>query len=189
MDIKDKKIYVVLSDSGSMVSKMLRWFTKAKYNHVSLSLKEDLSEMYSFGRRWKYYAFYGGFVKETPYTGAFGIYPKAEIAVFPLPVTESQYEEIQTRLNEMYTQRKKYKYSWLGLFMVLFHKRLRRKRHYYCSEFVREMLVQFGVVNEGAFPNVTIPNDFLHIFGEERIYEGQYRDYTPPFLEKERQAV
>ena len=47
------RIYVVLSDSGSVVSKLLRLFTKAKYNHVSLSLREDLSEMYSFGRRWK----------------------------------------------------------------------------------------------------------------------------------------
>ena len=193
MSIKDRGIYIVLSDSGSAISKILRLFTKAKYNHVSISVKEDLSEMYSFGRRWKYYAFYGGFVRETPYTGVFGVFPKAEIAVFPLSVTEMQCEGIKTRLNEMYAQRKKYKYSWLGVFMVPFRKKLNRKRHYYCSEFVRKILLEFGVMKEEEFPAVTTPNDFLHILNGKQTYEGKYRDYmvAPPETEREeeKQAV
>lgn len=175
---KQRNIYVVVSDSGSRISKILRIFTKAKYNHVSLALREDLQEMYSFGRRWKYYAFYGGFIKETPYTGVFGVYPKADIVVFPFDVTETQYKEISARIEDMYRRKKHYKYSWLGLFMLLFHKKVKRKHYYYCSEFVQEILTQFSVVEEGIFPLVTKPHEFLHIFQGKQTYVGRYRDYA-----------
>lgn len=186
---KTKKIYVVVSDSGSRISKILRWFTKAKYNHVSLALQEDLQEMYSFGRRWKYYAFYGGFVKETPYTGVFGVYPNVEIVVLPFEVTESQYQEIYAHIEKMYGKRKRYKYSWLGLFMLLFHKRVKRKYYYYCSEFVQDVLTRFGVVEEGVFPAVTKPHEFLHIFQGRQTYVGKYRDYTILQDGEEKKAV
>lgn len=180
---------MVVSDSGSRVSKMLRWFTKAKYNHVSLALDESLQEMYSFGRRWKYYAFYGGFVKETAYMGVFGAYPNTDIVLIPFDVTETQYQAICAYVQGMYQRRKSYKYSWLGLFMVLFRKQLKRKRHYYCSEFVRDILVRFSVAKEEDFPTVITPNDFLHIFGDKKTYVGKYRDYLTESFEVTKKAV
>ena len=183
-----RNIYVVVSDSGSRISKILRLFTKAKYNHVSISLEEDLSEMYSFGRRWKYYAFYGGFVKETPYTGVFGLFPDAKIVVLPFAVTEAQYDAICLHIKDMYAQRKRYGYSWLGIFAGLFGKKLKRKHHYICSGFVEEVLTKFGVVSEEELACVLAPNDFLHKFGERKIYEGRYRDYAI-IPKEEKQAV
>ena len=50
-----KNVYVVVSQSGTMPSRVLRKITGAPYNHVSVSLRADLKQMYSFGRRYKYY--------------------------------------------------------------------------------------------------------------------------------------
>ena len=185
-NLKNKTIYVVLSDSGSIVSKLLRLFTKAKYNHVSLSVREDLSEMYSFGRRWKYWPFYGGYVKETPYTGVFSVFPKAEIAVLPFAVTDSQYEKIKEYLEEMYAVRRYFTYSWKGIFWAAFHKKCKRKYYYFCSEFVQEILEKFQVVAQGELPEIATPNDFFLQYEKTLSYVGLYRAYTVESAELEK---
>ena len=47
-------VYVVVSQTGTILSLMLKFFTKAKYNHASISLDNKLDEMYSFGRKYPY---------------------------------------------------------------------------------------------------------------------------------------
>ena len=46
-----KEIYLILTYTGTIPSKMIKMYTKYTYSHVSLSLDKDLSEMYSFARR------------------------------------------------------------------------------------------------------------------------------------------
>lgn len=43
-----KTIYIVLSQTGTVLSRVLRLFTRAEYNHVSIALDENLDYMYSF---------------------------------------------------------------------------------------------------------------------------------------------
>lgn len=172
-----RKIFVVLTQTGAITSKVLHCFTKAEYNHVSISTEEDLSEMYSFARRWKYYPLCGGFVKESPSTGVFGAFPKTKCAVISLDVSAERYEAIKKHLAEMYERRRKYGYNWIGLFLVPFKKRIRRKRHYFCSEFVKEVLVRFGLAEEAQFPYITTPIDFLNIFRDKVVYFGKLKDY------------
>ena len=43
----EKKIYIVLSQTGAITSKFLQMFTHDKYNHVSISLMPTLEKMYS----------------------------------------------------------------------------------------------------------------------------------------------
>lgn len=45
-----KKIYIILTQSGTIFSKILRLFTKEKYNHSSICLKDNFKTFYSFGR-------------------------------------------------------------------------------------------------------------------------------------------
>ncbi len=174
---RTKKIFIVLTQTGAITAKVLHWITKADYNHVSISTEEDLSLMYSFARRFKYYPLWGGFVKESPSKGVFGAFPKTDCAVMALDVSKQQYDGIKAHLSQMYENRKKYRYNWLGLFLVLFKKRIRRKRHYFCSEFVKEVLLKFGLAEEGQFPYVTTPIDFWNVFKEKVIYTGRLSDY------------
>ena len=59
-----KKIYIVLTHSGTTLSKIIKGFTKDEFSHVSISLDKELNEMYSFGRLNPYNPFWGGFVHE-----------------------------------------------------------------------------------------------------------------------------
>ena len=56
------KIYFILSYTGTILSRLVRIFTKDEFCHVSLSLDKNLTKMYSFGRINPYIAFIGGFV-------------------------------------------------------------------------------------------------------------------------------
>ena len=48
-----RKIYIVLTYTGTFLSKIIRMYTKEEYAHVSISFNENLEEMYSFGRLWE----------------------------------------------------------------------------------------------------------------------------------------
>ena len=59
-----KKIYFILTYSGTVLGRIIRFKTKRFYTHVSISLDENLEKMYSFGRINPYNCFVGGFVHE-----------------------------------------------------------------------------------------------------------------------------
>jgi len=45
---KIKKIYIVLTHSGTTLSQIIKNYTKDEFSHISISLDKDLEEMYSF---------------------------------------------------------------------------------------------------------------------------------------------
>ena len=45
-----KKIYIVLTYTGTFLSRIVNIYTGKKYSHVSISLDKNLEYMYSFGR-------------------------------------------------------------------------------------------------------------------------------------------
>ena len=67
---KNKTIYIVISQTGSIVSKILKVLTGAAYNHASIALDASLKPMYSFARKYTYSPFWGAYIKETPEKGA-----------------------------------------------------------------------------------------------------------------------
>ena len=42
--------------------------------------------------------------------------------------------------------------------------------HYYCSSFVKEMLVYFNLIKEDEMKKIVHPIDFLETFGEQEIF-------------------
>ena len=59
-----KRIYFVLTYSGTALGQIIRFKTRKKYTHVSISLDESLEKMYSFSRINPYNCFIGGFMHE-----------------------------------------------------------------------------------------------------------------------------
>ena len=68
-----KDVYIVLTDTGSVFTRMIKFFTRKPYNHVSISLDEDLETLYSFGRLKPRNPFFGGFVEEKIDEGTFAL--------------------------------------------------------------------------------------------------------------------
>ena len=65
--VMKKTIYIVLTDTGTLLSKAIGMYTRKDLNHTSIAFDEQLNEMYSFGRKQRHNPFVGGFVKEKCY--------------------------------------------------------------------------------------------------------------------------
>ena len=170
-----KSIYIVLTYTGTIPSKVIKRFTKDEFSHVSLSLDVDLMEMYSFARLRKYNFFVAGFLHERINEGTFKRFHKTKAKIYSMQVTDEQYEKIKNKVYEIWNQKEEYKFNILGLCAVSIHKRIKRKNHFYCAEFVKYILEDVGI--DTKLPEIVKPEDFKSLEGLEEIYSGLLRRY------------
>ena len=121
MSNQNRQLYIVISQIGTLLSRILKQITGAEYNHASISLSRDLERMYSFGRRHPYNPFWGGFVIELPRTGTFKRFSETKVLVLSVSVTEEQHAELKEMLDVMWKRRRKYSYNYIGLCLAYFH--------------------------------------------------------------------
>lgn len=170
-------IYVVLTQTGSWLSGILKGVTRAPYNHASLSLDRNLQRMYSFGRRHPYNPVWGGFVMEAPDKGTFKRFSDTEAVVLAKPIKKEQYLQIQKYLEDMYLRRYNYRYNFTGVVLAGLNIRYKRENKYYCSEFIRDTLIHFDVVEEDEFSEIIKPIDFLDLADSKIVYSGKLNSY------------
>lgn len=94
-------IYIALVDTPGFFASLIRHYLGQKYVHVVLSLDEQLSEAYSFGRRNPYIPLIAGFEREWSRQIA-GAFPTAEYRICELDCTGEQKEAIRERLHKDY---------------------------------------------------------------------------------------
>ena len=173
-----KNIYVIISHTGTLLSRIIRKLTGDKYTHASIGLEEDLDEMYSFGRINPYNPLIGGFVKESPRYGTMKRFRFADIAVLKIPVPSEKFSEINDYITNMYRNRGKYHYNYLGLFLAKFGIHRRRKNCFYCSEFVQDILEKFNLITRDDFSGVMRPAELLNLNSGRIIYQGKLNNYA-----------
>ena len=86
-----KKIYLLISHTGTFPAKFMSFFTKDCYTHVSIALTDDLSEMYSFGRKHLRVPFPGGFIRESKDSGIYKKFENTRSVLVEFLVDESVY--------------------------------------------------------------------------------------------------
>ncbi len=177
MNTSNKQLYIVISQTGTLLSRILKYITGAEYNHASISLSRDLDKMYSFGRRHPYNPFWGGFVIESPHAGTFKRFSDTKVLILSVEITEEQYAELEKRITAMWSQRKKYRYNFAGLCLAYFHVEWKRTNYFYCSEFVGEILIKSRVIGmENLHPSIIQPMHFLQL-PHTQIYCGKLSEY------------
>ena len=87
-----KKMYIILTHTGTALSRIIKYYTKDEFSHISIALDDELKEMYSFGRVNPYNPFWGGFVHEYINKGTFKRFKNTRANVYSLLVTDEQYE-------------------------------------------------------------------------------------------------
>ena len=172
-----EKVYIVLTQTGTILSRILKRLTGAEYNHASFSLDDNLSVMYSFGRKFPHNPFWGGFVKESPYYGTFKRFRRTEAIVLGFYIEREKYEKLHEYLEDMYKNRKNFHYNYSGLFLALFRKHHKAENCFTCSEFVEDVIRRFDLLPAENFPKIVKPIDFLEAFGHLAIYRGRLQQY------------
>ncbi len=171
------KLYIVVSQTGTILSRILKKITGAPYNHVSVSLDKNLNQMYSFGRINPYNPVWGGFVSESPDKGTFKRFHKTDAIILTRDISKEQHENIRRHLSTMWCNRKKYGYNYIGLLLAALKLRYKQHNHYYCSEFAKDLLLRFEVADSKQFPKITKPVDFLKLKNNRVIYRGKLKEY------------
>ena len=92
-----------------------------------------------------------------------------------MEVTDEQYKTIQETIEYVKTNKDKYKFNILGLFLVSINKKYQKKDTFYCAEFVKYVLEKS--LNKKILPDIIKPMDFLKLENIEQIYEGYLRKY------------
>ena len=173
-----KNIYIVITQTGTVLSRILKRITKAEYNHVSLGLSEDLQTLYSFGRKFARNPFIGGFIIESPNYGTFKHFSNTKALVLALPIENEKFEAISEYINDMVSNRKKYKYNYFGLWFAAFNLCLKFNNRYYCSEFVRDVLKKIEIEGSDKMEDIVQPIHFLDIPNTTEYYCGKLSKFA-----------
>lgn len=168
------RVYILLTQTTSVLTKMIKLCTKKPYNHASLAFDERLEYTYSFGRVNPNDPLIGGFAHERLDAGVF---KDAQCQLLSIDVTTEQYRKMRQRVAEIEANQLKYKYNFIGLFGARFDFEVKRKHAYFCSQFVSKVLQEVGLFPEDFPSHLVKPTDLVEHVNLKIEYQGSLSEY------------
>jgi len=161
-------IYVVFIVTNTNMGKLIRFFTRNQYSHVTVAFDKDLRSMYSFARYHINSPISGGFVVEQPERYLNGN-NDVTVKICELPVTEEEYERIKTEVSFFQLNKEEMIYNTLNAVLSLLKRRISVKNTYTCLEFVTYLL---------RYPNVLAIKELERSFEKHVVYHGSLKGIT-----------
>ncbi len=140
---------------------------------MALSFTEDLSNCYSFARRYRKTPFCGGFVSESPKR-----YVKngraAKIRVYKIPVTDNEFLLAKNKCLGFEKMEKKTAYNNFSAVMSLVHIKVRVKNAYTCVEFITEILNDISSVKSVSKKKWYSVDSLMMRLEKFKVYTGTF---------------
>lgn len=175
----DKYIYVVLTQTGTVPARIIKFFTKAPYNHASISSDIELQGLYSFCRKFKSRPLPAGFVEEKG-VGVFDMFQSIPCEIYAFKVTDEQYEKYNSIITHFKLSNETYSYNIIGLLALIFGFSIHRKKHFICSQFVAHILEECDIAHFYKDSCLVKPDDFRYLEKAKLVYKGDMKE-LPPF--------
>lgn len=166
--MEERTIYILLTRSGTCFSRLIRLATQDNYTHASIGLDGPSGPFYSFARKYEHLLLPAGLVEETVTIRRSAV----PCCLYALTVTEDTYSRLRCRLDSMYAQRETYHYNLLGTLACWLRLPLRRRNHYFCSQFVAAVLEECGALNLPKSPALLRPADFCQVGALRPVHQG-----------------
>ncbi|WP_411348520.1 hypothetical protein [Paenibacillus sp. WLX2291] len=176
---EEQSVYILLTNTGTLFTRMIGLYTKAPYNHASISFDRELNELYSFGRKQPNNPLNGGFVKENIQTGTYSKYPNTTCVIYELKVTPREVDKMKRVLHIFIRSSQKYGYNLLGIIGVAIQEPVEFSNSYFCSQFVAEILHRSGIKLWSKLPALVTPEDLRSSEQLCLVYEGKLSEYEP----------
>lgn len=135
-----KTIYILLTRSSTIVSRLVRTFTSDTYTHVSISFNENLLPLYSSSRKNGRTLLPAGPCTEVFSKGYYGKHPFIPYALYELKVSDEVYDRAKSEAERIILNAGEYHFNVLGLLLCRLNIVYHRKYHFFCSQFVSEVL-------------------------------------------------
>ena len=172
-----RTIYILLTRSETYFSRLIHLATKADYTHSSIGFEGPTGPFYSFARKNPQMMLPAGLIQERAGRGFFGLHPHIPCRLYELKVSESTYQDICRRVEEMYADKERYHYNLLGTVAAFFRfGRLKRRHHYFCSQFVAGLLEDCGAVELPKPPTLLRPADLCQLERLRPVHTGLLAD-------------
>lgn len=174
--MSDKNIYIIISKTNTRFGKMIRAFGGIKYNHASIALDRELSEIYSFARQRHSLVLSGKLVRENISRFTLNIATTVDATIFEVPVTNEQYIKVRKLIEEIYNDRE-YLYNLFSVLTYPLTKGLSVYKAFTCNEFAMYVLKILG--HEVKKPLYQYkPDDLLDILSDRIYYQGNLLEYV-----------
>jgi len=95
-----KSIFILLTNTGSLFSTAIGFYTRQRFNHVSIALNDDFKAIYSFGRKHPKNPIVGGFVNEIE-TQIYEHFESTSCIVLKKIVSPEEYARILKSINKL----------------------------------------------------------------------------------------
>ena len=138
-----------------------------------MAFDDDLSCLYSSTRKNGYTMFPAGPSREYLNRGVFRLRENVPCALYALEVEDETYARARRRAEHMMVHGGLYRFNVLGLILCGLHIRWRRRRHYFCSQFVGEVLEKSGALELPKHSTLMHPNDYTTLQDLHCVYEGR----------------
>ncbi len=146
-----KTVTVLLTKYSDFISSVVYHIGGRGYTHSSISLEGD-DNYYSFN--------YHGFCIETmDKHKQRGV--ENSIA-FELLISDEHYNKIKSRITEIQLNCKEYSYTRIGLVFAILKIPFQWRKHYFCSQFIAELLKEYGGIPLKKESYQYLPNHFRH---------------------------
>lgn len=169
-----RKIYILLTRFFDNGAKTISLLTRFFYTHASIGLEEDKNTFYSFSKK--------GFIEEkiTKF-----VKPDREpypCKLFEMYVYESTYEEIKKMINGFVTAKGLYHYAKIGVVFGIFQIPFFQKNHYFCSQFVAEVLEKTDAAELKKKSCLYLPRDIEKLPHKKEIFRGNMSSFLNKFV-------
>lgn len=166
-----RTIYIMLTRSQTVTARIIRAVQPADYSHVSMGFEEDVLRMYSSCRR-GITPLPAGPTTEHVCGGYYARHPDTPCALYALEVTDEAYELAQREVAAFMAFPDAYHYNLLGLVSCRMRIAWQRPNHFFCSQFVGEILSRSGALELPKQTTLMCPMDYTRIPELTFLYQG-----------------
>ncbi|WP_019535699.1 hypothetical protein [Paenibacillus ginsengihumi] len=170
----NKHVYILLTDTGTWLSRLIKWYTKEPLNHASLAFDPGLREVYSFGRKDQRNPVIGGFVKEDV-RGP--LMSGSRCAVYRCSVDAETFMRIRNEVKRIEERHEEYAFNLLGIIAVGLGRGLSRRRAFFCSEFVSTVCRRAGFRLTDKSDSLVRPADLAASDKLTLVFQGEMTHY------------
>lgn len=158
-------IFIVFLSTNTIMGKGIRFLTRNRYSHVTISLDRDLHRMYSFARYHINSPIRGGFVIEQPLRY---LYDNRDVSVkiCKVRVSREEYVRIQCEIGHFLANREQMIYNTPNALLSLFKRQLTVKDMFTCLEFVTYLL---------RYQKILTIRELEHRLRNQVVYHGSLR--------------
>jgi len=169
-------IYILLTRSGTLLSNLVYLFTGDPFTHASISFDPTLQPLYSSARKNGETMFPAGPCREYFHRGFYRKHRHIPCALYALNVSQERYDEARQEVCRIISHSDEYHFNILGLLLCRLNIPMRRRKKFFCSQFVAEILQRSQALALPKVPSLMRPMDYARLPQVSCLYRGTLRE-------------